>query len=155
MDPREPTPRVVRFGVFELDRRSGELRKDGVRVRLQEQPLKVLDALLAEPGEPVTREALRQRLWPDDTFVDFDNGLNRAINRLRGGAGRRGGQPAVHRDAGAARLSLHRAGGRGGRAGSARAVPGPRDRARGRSRATVAAAWLGGAVGGRSGGWGC
>jgi TolB-like protein/DNA-binding winged helix-turn-helix (wHTH) protein/Tfp pilus assembly protein PilF len=87
MDPREPTPRVLRFGVFELDRRSGELRKDGVRVRLQEQPLKVLDALLAEPGEPVTREALRQRLWPDDTFVDFDNGLNRAINRLRGALG--------------------------------------------------------------------
>ena len=73
--------------MFELDRRSGELRKDGVRVRLQEQPLRVLDALLAEPGEPVTREALRQRLWPDDTFVDFDNGLNRAINRLRAALG--------------------------------------------------------------------
>src|SRR5687768_11694156 len=83
MDPAVTTPRLVRFGVFELDRRSGELRKDGVRVRLQEQPLRVLDALLAEPGEPVTRETLRQRLWPDDTFVDFDNGLNRAINRLR------------------------------------------------------------------------
>jgi TolB-like protein/DNA-binding winged helix-turn-helix (wHTH) protein/Tfp pilus assembly protein PilF len=83
MDPAVTTPRLVRFGVFELDRRSGELRKDGVRVRLQEQPLRVLDALLAEPGEPVTRDALRQRLWPDDTFVDFDNGLNRAINRLR------------------------------------------------------------------------
>jgi TolB-like protein/DNA-binding winged helix-turn-helix (wHTH) protein/Tfp pilus assembly protein PilF len=87
MDLQEVAPRVVRFGVFELDRRSGELRKDGVRVRLQEQPLRVLDALLAEPGEPVTREALRQRLWPDDTFVDFDNGLNRAINRLRGALG--------------------------------------------------------------------
>jgi TolB-like protein/DNA-binding winged helix-turn-helix (wHTH) protein/Tfp pilus assembly protein PilF len=87
MDPPELTPRLVRFGVFELDRRSGELRKDGVRVRLQEQPLRVLDALLAEPGQPVTREALRQRLWPDDTFVDFDNGLNRAINRLRAALG--------------------------------------------------------------------
>jgi TolB-like protein/DNA-binding winged helix-turn-helix (wHTH) protein/Tfp pilus assembly protein PilF len=83
MDRPDSSPRVVRFGVFELDRRSGELRKDGVRVRVQEQPLRVLDALLAESGEPVTREALRQRLWPDDTFVDFDNGLNRAINRLR------------------------------------------------------------------------
>jgi TolB-like protein/DNA-binding winged helix-turn-helix (wHTH) protein/Tfp pilus assembly protein PilF len=83
MHPREPTPRLLRFGVFELDRRSGELRKDGARVRLQEQPLKILDALLADPGQPVTRESLRQRLWPDDTFVDFDNGLNRAINRLR------------------------------------------------------------------------
>jgi TolB-like protein/DNA-binding winged helix-turn-helix (wHTH) protein/Tfp pilus assembly protein PilF len=83
----EPTPRVVRFGVFELDRRSGELRRDGVRVRLQEQPLRVLDALLAEAGQPVTREALRERLWPGDTFVDFDNGLNRAINRLRAALG--------------------------------------------------------------------
>jgi TolB-like protein/DNA-binding winged helix-turn-helix (wHTH) protein/Tfp pilus assembly protein PilF len=87
MDSPELTPRLVRFGVFELDRRSGELRKEGLRVRLQEQPLRVLDALLAQPGEPVTREALRQRLWPDDTFVDFDNGLNRAINRLRSALG--------------------------------------------------------------------
>jgi len=87
MDLADPTPRVLRFGVFELDRRSGELRKQGVRVRVQEQPLRVLEALLAEPGEPVTREALRQRLWPDDTFVDFDNGLNRAINRLRAALG--------------------------------------------------------------------
>ena len=81
------TPRVLRFGVFELDRRSGELRKEGLRVRLQEQPLRILEALLDVPGEPVTREALRQRLWPDDTFVDFDGGLNRAINRLRAALG--------------------------------------------------------------------
>jgi TolB-like protein/DNA-binding winged helix-turn-helix (wHTH) protein/Tfp pilus assembly protein PilF len=87
MDRRELSPRIVRFGVFELDRLAGELRKDGLRVRLQGQPLYVLDALLAEPGEPVTRDALRQRLWPDDTFVDFDNGLNRAINRLRAALG--------------------------------------------------------------------
>jgi TolB-like protein/DNA-binding winged helix-turn-helix (wHTH) protein/Tfp pilus assembly protein PilF len=87
MELPEVTPRVLRFGVFELDRRSGELRKQGVRVRVQEQPLRVLEALLAEPGKPVTREALRQRLWPDDTFVDFDNGLNRAINRLRAALG--------------------------------------------------------------------
>ena len=87
MDPQEVTPRLVRFGAFELDRRSGQLRKDGLRVRLQEQPLRVLDALLCEPGEPVTREALSQRLWPEDTFVDFDNGLNRAINRLRAALG--------------------------------------------------------------------
>src|SRR5258708_16450296 len=93
MDLQEATPRVVRFGVFELDRRSGELRKDGVRVRLQGQPLRVLDALLAEPGELVTREALRQRLWPDDTFVDFDNGLNRAINRLRAALGNEADNP--------------------------------------------------------------
>jgi TolB-like protein/DNA-binding winged helix-turn-helix (wHTH) protein/Tfp pilus assembly protein PilF len=84
---QEGTPRLVRFGAFELDRRSGELRRHGARVRLQEQPLRILDALLAAPGEPVAREALRQRLWPDDTFVDFDNGLNRAINRLRAALG--------------------------------------------------------------------
>ena len=87
MELPEATPRVLRFGVFELDRRSGELRKQGVRVRVQEQPLRVLDALIAEPGEPVTREALRQRLWPDDTFVDFANGLNGAIHRLRAALG--------------------------------------------------------------------
>src|SRR5881628_136887 len=83
MSPGETTPRVLRFGVFELDQRSGELRKEGLRVRLQEQPLRILEALLDARGEPVTREALRQRLWPDETFVDFDSGLNRAINRLR------------------------------------------------------------------------
>src|SRR5262245_770242 len=87
MDLGETTPRVLRFGAFELDRRSGELRKDGLRVRLQEQPLRILEALLDSPGEPVTREVLRQRLWPDDTFVDFDSGLNRAINRLRAALG--------------------------------------------------------------------
>src|SRR5436190_4343008 len=80
-------PRVLRFGVFELDRRSGELRREGLRVRLQEQPLRILEALLDARGQPVTREALRQRLWPDETFVDFDNGLNRAINRLRAALG--------------------------------------------------------------------
>ncbi len=75
--------RVVRFGDFQVDLRAGELRKHGVRVRLQEQPFKVLAMLLAKPGEVVTREELRQALWPADTFVDFDHGLNSAINRLR------------------------------------------------------------------------
>ena len=83
----DTTPRVLRFGVFELDRRSGELRREGLRVRLQQQPLRILEALLDARGEPVTREALRQRLWPDETFVDFDSGLNRAINRLRAALG--------------------------------------------------------------------
>jgi TolB-like protein/DNA-binding winged helix-turn-helix (wHTH) protein/tetratricopeptide (TPR) repeat protein len=83
----ETTPRVLRFGVFELDRRSGELRREGMRVRLQGQPLRILEALLDARGEPVTREALRQRLWPDETFVDFDNGLNRAVSRLRAALG--------------------------------------------------------------------
>ena len=74
---------VIRFGVFELDARSGELRRSGVLLSLQEQPLKVLECLLERPGELVTREALRQRLWPGDTFVDFDQGVNAAVKRLR------------------------------------------------------------------------
>jgi TolB-like protein/DNA-binding winged helix-turn-helix (wHTH) protein/Flp pilus assembly protein TadD len=69
--------------VFELDPRAGELRKHGLRVRLQEQPLRVLEMLLAHPGEVVTREELQKKLWPADTFVDFDHGLNKAINKLR------------------------------------------------------------------------
>ncbi len=74
---------VARFGVFEVDLRTGELRKNGVRVKIQEQPLQVLAMLLARSGEVVTREELRHRLWPGDTFVDFDNSLNTAINKLR------------------------------------------------------------------------
>lgn len=76
--------RVIRFGVFELDRESGDLRKDGVaRRRMQGQPFDVLLQLLERPGEIVTREELRQRLWPADTFVDFDHSLNTAVNKLR------------------------------------------------------------------------
>jgi TolB-like protein/DNA-binding winged helix-turn-helix (wHTH) protein/tetratricopeptide (TPR) repeat protein len=73
----------ARFGSFEVDFRSGEVLKNGRRIRLQDQPLQVLGMLLEQPGEVVTREDLRQRLWPTDTFVDFDHGLNNAINRLR------------------------------------------------------------------------
>ena len=73
----------LRFGVFELDLRSGELRKHGLRIRLQEQPFQVLAMLLEHPGEVVTREELQKKLWPADTFVDFDHGLNKAINKLR------------------------------------------------------------------------
>src|ERR1700756_250652 len=71
------------FGVFELDPYAGELRKHGVRVRLQEQPLQVLATLLEHPGEIVTREELQKKLWPADTFVDFDHGLNKVINKIR------------------------------------------------------------------------
>ena len=78
-----PSRRVVRFGAFELDLRAGELRKAGVRVNLQEQPFKVLECLVEQPGELVTREELRQRLWQDDTFVDFEHGVNAAVKRLR------------------------------------------------------------------------
>ena len=73
----------VRFGVFEADLRSGELRKRGLRIKLQEQPFQVLAMLLEKPRELVTREELRQRLWTADTFVDLDHGLNKAINKIR------------------------------------------------------------------------
>src|SRR6201987_4858049 len=75
--------RKARFGVFEVDFRSGELQKHGIRLRLQEQPFQVLALLLEHPGEVVTREELRQKLWAADTFVDFDTGLNSAIKKLR------------------------------------------------------------------------
>src|SRR5260370_14781977 len=74
----------LRFGVFELDLRAGELRKHGLRVRLQEQPFELLEMLLEHPGEVVTREELQKNLWPADTFVDFDHGLNKAISKIRG-----------------------------------------------------------------------
>src|SRR6266480_3868633 len=76
-------PAILRFGVFEVDVRSGELRKLGVRINLQEQPFHILTVLLQRPGEVVSREELRSQNWPADTFVDFDNSLNTAINKLR------------------------------------------------------------------------
>src|SRR6059036_3892980 len=75
--------RVLRFGTFEVDLRAGELRRQGVRIKLQEQPFHVLAVLLQRPGEVVTREQLRSENWSADTFVDFDNSLNTAINKLR------------------------------------------------------------------------
>lgn len=75
--------RAVRFGVFEVDLRTGELRKRGVKVSLQEQPFQVLALLLARHGDLVTRDELRQRLWADSVFVDFDLGLNKAVAKLR------------------------------------------------------------------------
>jgi len=74
---------ILRFGTYELDLRAGELRKQGLRVKLQEQPFRLLTLLLEHAGEVVTREELRMQLWPADTFVDFDNSLNTAINKLR------------------------------------------------------------------------
>ena len=74
---------LVRFGPFEVDFRAGELLKHGRRIRLQDQPLQVLAMLLDKPGDVVTREEVRKKLWPEDTFVDFDHGLNNAMNRLR------------------------------------------------------------------------
>ncbi len=74
---------VVRFGIFEVDLRAGELRRQGRKVKIQEKPFQVLSALLELPGEVVTREELRQRLWSSDVFLDFDNSLNAAITKLR------------------------------------------------------------------------
>jgi eukaryotic-like serine/threonine-protein kinase len=74
---------VIRFGPFEFSPSTGELRKRGLRLKLQEQPLRILALLLECPGEPVTRERLRELLWPADTFVDFDRGVNAAVARLR------------------------------------------------------------------------
>src|SRR5215472_14214520 len=73
----------IRFGTYELDLQGGVLRKEGARIRCQEQPLQVLAALVERPGELVTREELRHRVWPQDTFVDFDHALNTAIKKIR------------------------------------------------------------------------
>jgi len=83
MFPAPLADRVLRFDVFELDVRAGELRKRGVRQRLQGQPLQVLATLLRSAGELVTREELRAEIWPADTFVDFDHSLHNAIARTR------------------------------------------------------------------------
>ena len=76
-------PRILRFGAFEANLASGELRKSGVRIKLQDRPFQILAILLEQPGELVTREDLQKRLWPADTFVDFEHGLNTAITKLR------------------------------------------------------------------------
>jgi len=84
--PTEPSTerdRVFRFGPFELSEREGELRKSGVRIKLQEQPLRLLIELVANSGQLVSREELRTKLWPIDTFVDFEVGVNSAIRKLR------------------------------------------------------------------------
>jgi len=78
-----PVSQPVRFDVFEVDLRAGELRKHGIKIRLQEQPFLILQTLLETPGQIVTREELQKKIWPEDTFVDFDHGLHAAVNRLR------------------------------------------------------------------------
>jgi len=83
LSPHRVSHRVYRFGRFELDTRSGELRRNGYRVRIQEQPRRILALLLEHAGDLVTREELHRTLWPADTFVDFDIGLNAAIRKLR------------------------------------------------------------------------
>jgi len=84
MDTASPSKsELIRFGVFELDIRSRELRRQGVKVKLQEQPFQLLEILLERPGDVVTREELRQRIWSSDTFVDFEGGLYNAVKKLR------------------------------------------------------------------------
>lgn len=83
VQPPLNSPRIVQFSAFEVNFETGELRKNGRRVRLQEQPLLVLRALVEHPGEVVSREELVRRLWPDGIYVDFDRGLNAAVTRLR------------------------------------------------------------------------
>jgi DNA-binding winged helix-turn-helix (wHTH) protein len=83
-----PVPhRSLRFAVFEIDLHTGELRKHGAKIKLQDQPFQILAMLLATPGEVVTREELRAKLWRAETFVDFDMGLNTAVKRLRDALG--------------------------------------------------------------------
>ncbi|MGA2980455.1 MAG: winged helix-turn-helix domain-containing protein [Terriglobales bacterium] len=83
LPPSNREARLLRFGVFEVDLDAGELRKNGARIRLQEQPFQVLSALLQNAGQVVTRDQLREKIWPADTFVDFDHSLNTAVNKIR------------------------------------------------------------------------
>jgi len=78
---------IIHFGIFEANLDTGELRRNGAKIKLQDQPFQLLALLLARPGEIVTREELRSQLWSEDTFVDFDHGLNAAIKRLRDALG--------------------------------------------------------------------
>ena len=86
MDSLRPTS-VVRFGVFEVSLHTGELRKAGAKIRVQQQPLKLLEILLEHPGEVVTRDELRSRVWPNESFGDFDQAVNVAIAKLRSALG--------------------------------------------------------------------
>ncbi|MGD0546649.1 MAG: winged helix-turn-helix domain-containing protein [Terracidiphilus sp.] len=90
-DPRQA--RRYRFGVFEADAASGELRRQGLRVKLNAQPFQVLCMLLERPGAVLTREEISGELWPDGTFVDYEHGVNSAVNRIREALGDRAGQP--------------------------------------------------------------
>src|ERR1700726_2728135 len=83
MGSTQSPPALVRFGMFEADLRAGELRRNGVKVRLQDLPFRALTLLLPRPGEVITREEFRQALWPSDTFVDFEQGISSAVMRLR------------------------------------------------------------------------
>src|SRR5256885_1770277 len=87
MQAAQCSGRTLRFGFFEVDLRAAELRKHGIRIRVQEQPFHILTLLLERSGDIVTREELRQKLWPAHTFVDFDRSLNKAMTKLRAALG--------------------------------------------------------------------
>ena len=87
MQTQGTTSRIVRFGTFELDLQEARLTKAGIRVRLQGQPLQILTLLLERSGEVVSREEIRQKLWSDQTFVEFDDALNTAVGKLRAAIG--------------------------------------------------------------------
>lgn len=97
----------IRFGVFELDMRSGELRKAGTRISLQDQPLKVLNALVEHPGDVVTREELKRRIWANDSFGDFDHAVNVAVAKLRAALGDSADVPRYVETLPSPRLSIH------------------------------------------------
>ena len=110
MSTSDQQPRTFRFGIFELDGDTGEIRKEGKsQPRLREQSFRILLLLLERPGELVTREVLRQRLWSSDTFVDFDHGLNTAINQLRGAFNDSSGKSSIHTNTAASRIPFHSA----------------------------------------------
>src|SRR5215469_3908145 len=101
-------PSLVRFGAFEADLSSGELRKFGARLKLQDRPFQILAILLEQPGQTVTREQLQSRLWPADTFVDFEHGLNTAVNKLRQALSDDPDNPRFIGDTAQTRLPVHR-----------------------------------------------
>ena len=83
MESTAISAKILRFGLFEADTAQGTLTRNGTRVKIQDQPFRVLVLLLEHPGEIVSRDELRQRLWPDGTFVDFDGSLNVILKKLR------------------------------------------------------------------------
>jgi DNA-binding winged helix-turn-helix (wHTH) protein len=93
MSQPAPAPAILRFDVYALDLRAGEFYKSGRKIKLQEQPFQILAMLLEHPGEVVTREEMRQRLWPGDTFVDFEHSLNTAIKKIRRALNDEAGKP--------------------------------------------------------------
>src|ERR1700761_591954 len=82
-DARDQPAKLYRFGAFEADPETGELRRSGLKIKLHSQPFRVLLMLLERPGEILTREEISRELWPDGTFVDFEHGVNSAVNRIR------------------------------------------------------------------------